>query len=125
GGALVDFVGMRTLHVLSAGGYIGGVLMVTLAPKPAAPVISLFDNAGTTLLYAGFLIMGLSQGLVEGVINPLTVSVYPEEKTRRLVMLHAWWPGGQIIGGLAAVFMTKMLHASWQVELSLIMIPAA
>jgi hypothetical protein len=31
--------------------------------------------------------------------NPLTVSVYPEEKTRRLVMLHAWWPGGQIIGG--------------------------
>src|SRR4029453_7471865 len=101
------------------------VLMGVLAPRPAAPVESLFDNAGTTVLYVAFLIMGLSQGLVEGVINPLTVTAYPEEKTRRLIMLHAWWPGGQIIGGLAAVLMTKVLHASWQVELSLIMIPAA
>ena len=125
GGALVDFVGMRTLHLLSAGGYIGGVLMVTLAPRPTAPVGSLFDNTGTTMLYLGFLIMGLSQGLVEAVINPLTVSVYPEEKTRRLVMLHAWWPGGQIIGGLLAVALTSLLHASWQTKLSLIAVPAA
>ena len=125
GGALVDFVGMRRLHALSGAGYIVGVLMVTLAPQPGAPVVSLFDNLGTTMLYAGFLIMGLSQGLVEGVINPLTVSVYPEEKTRRLVMLHAWWPGGQIIGGLLAVALTSLLHASWQLKLSLIAVPAA
>src|SRR4051812_516743 len=124
-GVLVDLVGMKRLHVLSGVGYIAAVLMVVFAPRPSAPVVSLFDNAGTVLLYAGFLIMGLSQGLVEGVINPLTVTVYPEEKTRRLIMLHAWWPGGQIIGGLAAVLMTKVLHASWQLELSLIMVPAA
>ena len=124
-GAVIDVVGMKRLHVLSGLGYIVAVLMVVLAPRPSAPVESLFDNAGTTLLYIAFLIMGLSQGLVEGVINPLTVTVYPEEKTRRLIMLHAWWPGGQIIGGLAAVLMTKVLHASWQVELSLIVVPAA
>jgi len=124
-GAVIDFVGMRRLHVLSGLGYVAAVLMVLLAPRPSAPVVSLFDNAGTTMLYAAFLIMGLSQGVVEGVINPLTVTVYPEEKTRRLIMLHAWWPGGQIIGGLAAVLMTRVLHASWQVELSLIMVPAA
>ena len=124
-GAVIDFVGMRRLHVLSGLGYLAAVLMVLFAPRPSAPVVSLFDNAGTTMLYAAFLIMGLSQGVVEGVINPLTVTVYPEEKTRRLIMLHAWWPGGQIIGGLAAVLMTRVLHASWQVELSLIMVPAA
>jgi MFS family permease len=124
-GVLVDMVGMKRLHVLSGVGYIAAVLMVVFAPRPSAPVVSLFDNAGTIVLYVAFLIMGLSQGLVEGVINPLTVTVYPEEKTRRLIMLHAWWPGGQIIGGLAAVVMTNVLHASWQVELSLIMIPAA
>jgi MFS family permease len=124
-GALVDLIGMKRLHVVSGAGYIGGVLLVVLAPKPSAPVASLFDNAGTILLYVGFLMMGLSQGLVEGVINPLTVTVYPEEKTRRLIMLHAWWPGGQIIGGLGAVAMTRVLHASWQAELSLIMVPAA
>jgi len=125
GGAVVDFVGMRALHVLSAAGYIAGVLMVTLAPQPAGPVVSLFDNLGTTLLYAGFLIMGLSQGLVECVINPLTVSIYPAEKTRRLVMLHAWWPGGQIVGGLLAVLMTSVVHAGWQMKLALIAVPAA
>jgi len=124
-GAVIDFVGMRRLHVLSGLGYLAAVLMVLFAPRPSAPVVSLFDNAGTTMLYAAFLIMGLSQGVVEGVINPLTVTVYPDEKTRRLIMLHAWWPGGQIIGGLAAVLMTRVLHASWQVELSLIMVPAA
>lgn len=124
-GVLVDLVGMKRLHVLSGAGYVAAVLLVVLAPRPSAPVASLFDNAGTIMLYVAFLIMGLSQGLVEGVINPLTVTVYPEEKTRRLIMLHAWWPGGQIIGGLAAVLMTKVLRASWQVELSLIMIPAA
>ena len=123
-GAVIDFVGMRRLHVLSGLGYVFAVLMVVLAPRPSGPVVSLFDNTGTTILYVAFLIMGLSQGLVEGVINPLTVTVYPEEKTRRLIMLHAWWPGGQIIGGLAAVLMTRVLNASWQVELSLIMIPA-
>jgi MFS family permease len=124
-GALVDLVGMKRLHVLSGAGYIAAVLLVVLAPRPATTVASIFDNTGTILLYVAFLIMGLSQGLVEGVINPLTVSVYPEEKTRRLIMLHAWWPGGQIIGGLAAVAMTRVLHASWQLELSLIVVPAA
>jgi MFS family permease len=124
-GAVIDFLGMKRLHIISAAGYIVAVMLVLFAPRPSAPVVSIFDNAGTILLYAAFLIMGLSQGLVEGVINPLTVTIYPEEKTRRLIMLHAWWPGGQIIGGLAAVVMTKVLHASWQVELSLIMVPAA
>jgi MFS family permease len=123
-GAVIDLLGMKRLHVLSGAGYIFAVVVVLLAPRPTEPVVSIFDNTGTILLYVAFLIMGLSQGLVEGVINPLTVTIYPEEKTRRLIMLHAWWPGGQIIGGLAAVLMTKVLHASWQVELSLIMVPA-
>jgi hypothetical protein len=69
--------------------------------------------------------MGLSQGLVECVINPLTVSIYPTEKTRRLVMLHAWWPGGQIVGGLLTVLMTSVAHAGWQTKLALIAVPAA
>jgi fucose permease len=124
-GALVDWIGMKRLHALSGAGYIAAVVMVIVAPKPTAPVASLFDNAGTIMLYVAFFMMGLSQGLVEGVINPLTVTVYPEEKTRRLIMLHAWWPGGQIIGGLAAVLMAKVLHASWQLELALIAVPAA
>ena len=76
------------------------------------------------MLYAGFFIMGLSQGLVEGVINPLVATLYSTEKTRKLNMLHAWWPGGMIIGGLLAYVLTGA-GASWQLKLSLILVPAA
>ena len=123
-GALVDLVGMRSLHILSAFGYIVGVALVLVAPHPTAPVASIFDHIGPTLLYVGYLIMGLSQGLVEGVINPLIATIYTEEKTKRFNMLHAWWPGGMVIGGLLAVAMTKMFDASWQLKLSTIVVPA-
>src|SRR4026209_769250 len=87
-GALVDLVGMRALHVLSAIGYSVGIGLLLLGPHPTAPVASIFDNTGTTLLYAGFLVMGISQGLVEGVINPLVATIYSDQKTKRLNMLH-------------------------------------
>jgi len=123
-GALVDVVGMRALHILSAIGYLLGVALVVVAPYPGAPVASIFDTTGTTMLYAGFFTMGLSQGLVEGVINPLVATLYSKEKTRKLNMLHAWWPAGMIIGGLLAYALTGF-GASWQIKLSLILIPAA
>src|SRR6184192_1472494 len=122
-GALVDMVGLRALHVLSAIGYFIGVGLVLLAPHPAAPVASIFDNTGTTMLYAGFFVMGLSQGLVEGVINPLVATIYSGEKTKWLNRLHAWWPGGMVIGGLLAVAMTQIFNASWQVKLATILVP--
>src|SRR3954469_4083766 len=114
-GAIVDGVGLRALHVLSAIGYFVGIGLVLLAPHPTAPVASLFDNTGTTMLYAGFFVLGLSQGLVEGVINPLVATVY-EEKTKWLNRLHAWWPGGLVIGGLLAAAMTSTMNASWQLK---------
>jgi MFS family permease len=122
-GALVDVVGMRALHILSALGYLVGVALVVVAPYPSAPVASIFDTTGTTMLYAGFFTMGLSQGLVEGVINPLVATLYSAEKTRKLNMLHAWWPAGMIIGGLLAYVFTSF-GASWQIKLSLILVPA-
>jgi MFS family permease len=124
-GALVDAVGMRTLHILSALGYFLGIGLIVFAPRPAAPVTSIFDTAGTTLLYAGFMTLGLSQGLVEGVINPLITTLYSTQKTRRLNLLHAWWPGGLVIGGLVAFVMTRVFHARWELKMAMILVPAA
>src|SRR5690349_12625309 len=123
-GALVDMVGMRALHILSSLGYFVGIALVLLAPHPTAPVASIFDTTGTTLLYAGFMIMGLSQGLVEGVVNPLIATIYSDEKTRRLNMLHAWWPGGLIIGGLVAFGLTQVFPAAWELKIATILVPA-
>lgn len=123
-GALIDVIGMRTLHIVSALGYFAGVALVVFAARPTAPVASIFDHPGTSMLYAGFMIMGLSQGLVEGVINPLIATVYSDRKTQRLNMLHAWWPGGMIVGGLVAVLMTTVFHARWEIKLATILVPA-
>jgi len=123
-GALVDVLGMKKLHALSSIGYIVGVLMVFLAPRPDGPVDNIFGHPGTLMLYGGFMIMGLSQGIVEGVINPLVASLYNTEKTHKLNVLHAWWPGGMVIGGLLAFALTQV-NASWQIKLGLILIPAA
>ena len=57
-------------------------------------------------------------------INPLVATIYSDQKTKRLNMLHAWWPGGQVIGGLLAVAMSAF-GASWQLKLVTILIPAA
>src|SRR5262245_24352973 len=123
-GAVIDKVGMRALHILSALGYLVGIALVLVAPFPTAPVASIFDETGTTLLYVGFMLMGLSQGLVEGVINPLIATIYSDQKVRRLNMLHSWWPGGLVIGGLLAALLTTAMNASWQVKLSTILVPA-
>jgi MFS family permease len=123
-GNLVDVIGMRILHALSALCFIGGVALVILAPHPTEPVVSLFDNAGTSMLFIGFFLMGFSHGLVEGVINPLIAAIYPTEKTKKIVACHAWWPAGLIVGGLAAVAMTKFFNAPWQLKLMLIAVPA-
>ncbi len=122
-GNLVDIVGMRRLHILSALGFITGVALIILAPHPDRPVASLFDHVGTTFLYVGFFMFGLSHGLVEGVINPLMASLYTDEKTRRITAVHAWWPAGLIIGGLLAIAMSN-LGVAWQLKLCLILVPA-
>jgi MFS family permease len=137
GGSLVDFLGMRRLLLLSSAGYFAAVLGIVFAPRPAAPAGSLFDAPGLIVLHAAMLTLGLSQGLVEGVVNPLIATIYPENKIHKLNVLHAWWPAGLIIGGLLSYAITKLMGLDapgagaatatlgWQVKLGLILIPAA
>ena len=122
-GAVVDAIGMKRMHILSSLGYIVGLTMMLLAPRPTAEVHNIFENTGTLMLYAGFFIMGLSQGLVEGVINPLVATIYSDNKTHRLNMLHAWWPGGMVIGGLLA-FALSQANVAWEIKFGLVYVPA-
>jgi MFS family permease len=136
GGALVDFFGMRRLMILSSVGYMIAVTAIIFAPAPGAAVTPYYSDSGFIILYAAMLVLGLSQGLVEGVINPLCSTLYAEEKTNRMNLLHAWWPGGLIIGGLIAVAITRVMGLGnpgvsaatatlgWQIKLATILIPA-
>src|SRR5882672_3443374 len=86
GGPLCDLLGMGTLLRLAAIGHIGGTMATIAAPNFA-------------VLFAATLVIGIANGLVEATVNPLLATLYSHDKTRRLVALHAWFPGGIVIGG--------------------------
>ena len=137
GGSLVDWFGMRRLLFLSSFGYMAAVLAILFAPTPNGPVSVYYTDPGFLILYGAMLVLGLAQGLVEGVINPLCTTLYPDDKTHRMNILHAWWPGGLIIGGLASYAITKLMGLDtsdvsanvatlgWQIKLSIILVAAA
>ena len=117
GSPLLDALGMNRLLPLSSLCFIGGTLIVTFAGNLA-------QGAGVyRVVWFGMVLIGMGWGLTETVINPLTTTLYPEEKTARLNVLHAWWPGGLIIGGLAGLLLDQF-HMNWQVKLCLTLLPA-
>jgi len=77
---------------------------------------------GFWMLFAGTLAVGLGNGLVEAFVNPLTATIYPDQKTEKLNLLHVWFPGGIVIGGLVAYALT-LLHAGWHVKMGFILVP--
>jgi MFS family permease len=82
---------------------INRTMQFTPMPKAAGNDLNFW-----TLWVAAFLI-GSGNGLVEVAINPLAATLYPEEKTHKLNVLHAWWPGGLIIAGMLALFFVNPL----------------
>src|SRR5437773_1453949 len=85
---------------------------------------SLSSGAGVyNVMWVGALITGVGWGLVETVVNPLIAALYPEEKAGKLNTLHAWWPGGLVIGGLVGVAMSGV-GLGWQAKLFVVILPA-
>jgi len=117
GSALVDYIGMRAMLLMSATGYIlGSVLVLAATWMPVS-------DSSYWLVLAGLLLTGLGWGAVEAASNPLVATLYPEEKTHRLNILHAWWPAGIVVGGLAGVAMGAM-GLPWQLNLFILLAPA-
>jgi fucose permease len=117
GSPLLDYIGMGLLLPLSGICFTAGALIMMFAGSMA-------DGPGVyTVIWIGALITGVGWGLVETVVNPLIASLYPEEKTGKLNTLHAWWPGGLVIGGLMGVAMSGA-GLGWQAKLFVVILPA-
>jgi MFS family permease len=110
GGPLCDVLGMKTLARLAAAGHIGGTLLTIVAPS-------------FTVLFVATLVIGVANGLVEAFANPLVATLYPRDKTSRLVAFHAWFPGGIVIGGVLAYLFTQV-GLGWQAKMLLLLVPS-
>jgi MFS family permease len=116
-----------TLHVVSA--------LITLAapfalaaPGSSPEAVVAGQKAGFALLYIGTFIFALGNGTVEAVVNPVTATLFPREKTRYLNILHAGWPGGLVLGGLLAIAVSFVDPDSvpgrlWQWQVGLVLLP--
>ena len=118
GSPLLDAIGMGRLLGGSGACFFLGTLIVVFAGDIAQ------GPAVYNVIWAGMVITGIGWGLVETVINPLAATLYPEEKTKRLNLVHAYWPFGIIVGGLIGLGIGQ-LNLNWQYKLSVVVIPAS
>ncbi len=102
------------LHVSSA--------VVTFA---AAPIYGMYGKEGAYwCLYAGMWLFALGNGTCEAVINPLTATLFPKDKTKWLNILHAGWPGGLILGAVIGLAFGQIdTPIRWEIKLGIFLLP--
>ena len=123
GGVICDKIGYGKLvitafllHILSA--------VVTFAAVPGDG-----GEAAKTLayncLFGGMFIFAFANGTLEAVANPLVATLFPQNRTHYLNILHASWPAGMIIGAALGWVLDDKMNVSWKLQLALYLIPTA
>lgn len=115
---LADSLGFRALLRTAFAAHLVGTL-------------TLMFGGSFAHLFAGALIISMGNGLVEAACNPLVAALFPGDKTVKLNNFHVWFPGGIVLGGLAAYGLDQLAAASagmeflgaWRVKIALIVIP--
>src|SRR6266705_5555678 len=115
GGIICDKIGYGklviaafTLHVVSA--------LITFAAAPGQAQIVAYR-----FLYWGTFIFAVANGTLEAVANPLVATLFPNNRTHYLNILHASWPAGMVLGGLLH---NALATTHWKIQLALFLVPA-
>ena len=113
---IIDRIGYGTAMVFAFVGHLISAVLTIFAP-----------NFG--VLYLATFIYALSNGTVEAVINPVVATLYKDNKTHWLNVLHAGWPGGLALGGLLAIGVAaigdklQLPGHIWQWKMVVLLIP--
>ena len=75
-------------------------------------------------LYWGSVILGLGNGTVEAFINPVVATLFKDEKSKWLNILHAGWPGGLVLGGVVAIGLSGVVANDWRILIGIMFLPA-
>ena len=115
GGIIVDRVGYGklvaaafALHVLSA--------LITFGAMPG-----MAGKTAFVYLWTGTFLFAVANGTLEAVANPLVATLFPNNRTHYLNILHASWPAGMVIGGLLH---NSLASVNWKIQLALFLAPA-
>lgn len=111
---LLDVFGAKRVILLASACFVVGPILILLSPTGGD------IDAVYALLTAGMIISGVGWGATEASINPVTAALYPDDKTGRMNILHAWWPAGIVVGGLLSLLFFQQLGLSWQTLIAMI-----
>ncbi len=116
GGVIADKIGYGKLVVLAFLCHMVSAFVTFGANTP--------ENAYQMLTW-GMFIFAFANGTLEAVANPLVATLYPNNRTHFLNILHASWPLGMILGVVAGWFLDDKLQWPWKWQLALYLIPTA
>ncbi len=118
GAVLADIIGYGKLMIAAFICHFVGAALC-LAATPA------FKSGGQDAAYAclkwGQIFFSVGNGLAEAVVNPLVATLFPNNRTHYLNILHAGWPAGLVLGSLASTFMVG--KTPWEAQWALFLIP--
>lgn len=116
GGLIVDKIGYGKLVALALVCHIVSAFVTFGASTP--------ENA-YSFLFWGMFIFAYANGTLEAVANPLVATLFPENRTHYLNILHASWPAGMVLGSVAGWVLDDKMEVGWKTQLALYLIPTA
>jgi MFS family permease len=119
GGVVVDKVGYGKLVAAAFLFHVTSAFITFAATKGQA------QETAYLFLYLGTFVFALANGTLEAVANPLVSTLFPNNRTHYLNILHASWPAGLVLGGLVGWILGDGMQVSWKVQLGLFLVPTA
>src|ERR1041385_6359711 len=119
GGVIVDKIGYGKL-VIAAFAFHALSAFVTFAAASGQEPMTAYR-----FLYWGTFIFAVANGTLEAVANPLVATLFPNNRTHYLNILHARWPAGLVLGGVVGWLLGEQFHWHWKAQLGLFLVPTA
>jgi len=119
---IIDWIGYGRAMIFAFVCHVASAIVTIATPMLAGdPESAGYSDRAYWVLYFGTFLLALGNGTVEAVINPVVATLFPNQKTKWLNILHAGWPGGLVLGGLLALYMGD--DFTWQPKVALLFLP--
>jgi len=119
GGVIADKIGYGKLVVAAFGFHVLSAIVTFGASDGMA------TKTAFVYLWLGTFLFAVANGTLEAVANPLVATLFPNNRTHFLNILHASWPAGLVLGGLVGTVLGEKLHWGWKAQLALFLVPTA